>query len=417
MAGETTAAPEPVRKIPALSMLPAGSELKDVMFPSYGAAHQLTSVLKAEVMTLLNADQVEGKRVTIEFFNADNTPRGRVDMTSAMVDQSKSILTTREPVEIRIDGLSADGSGIYYDYAKGKGVLLGPATTIIHRPLKTTMNTPESPLRAMAFVGMSLMTQSLLAAPPPAITQAQLDAMQADATSRAPMVEASAVKANTTLDADLADAATASQAAAAFLVQAKLPAVKPDEVKDEPKPLEVTPGANDTVVTCDGDIYFDPEEGVMVFMKNVKVRNPQFDMSGRIDELKVFFEKKPAGAADAKKDAKKDDKSDKDKGGFGGSIGKNIGNPERVVATGAIRIDQKPVNGEPPIQASGAIFTYNVKTDEIVIKGGFPWVRKGPQYLRATKSDNLLMIYPNESKFNTSGGGWEAASPTKPIAN
>jgi hypothetical protein len=273
MAGETTAAPEPVKKIPALSLLPPGSELKDVMFPSYGPAHQLTSVLKAEVMTLLNADQIEGKRVTIEFFNADNTPRGRVDLTRAMVDQSKGILTTREPLEIKIDGLDANGSGIFYDYTRGKGFLLGPATTIIHRPVKTTINTRESPFRTMALAGMSLVTQSLLAAPPPAITEAQLEAIRADTASRAPVVEAAAIKSEAELKANLADADTASQAAASFLVQADLPAVKPDQAKGGPKPLDMTPGADDTVVSCDGGIYFDPEEGVMVYLKNVKVKN------------------------------------------------------------------------------------------------------------------------------------------------
>ena len=87
-----------------------------------------------------------------------------------------------------------------------------------------------------------------------------------------------------------------------------------------------------------------------------------------------------------------------------------------MVATGAVKIDQKPENGEVPIQASAAIFTYNVQTEEIIMSGGFPWVRQGPTYLRSKLPDNLLRIHPKESRFDTGGsGGWEGASPTEKL--
>lgn len=49
-------------------------------------------------------------------------------------------------------------------------------------------------------------------------------------------------------------------------------------------------------VDCDGDLYFDMEEGVLVFMKNVRVRNPGLSLDCA-DHLKVYAEfvpKKPA---------------------------------------------------------------------------------------------------------------------------
>ncbi len=48
-------------------------------------------------------------------------------------------------------------------------------------------------------------------------------------------------------------------------------------------------------VECDGDLYFDMEEGVLVFMKNVRVRNPGLSMDCA-DHLKIYAEfvpKKP----------------------------------------------------------------------------------------------------------------------------
>jgi hypothetical protein len=262
-------------------------------------------------------------------------------------------------------------------------------------------------------------TQPLLAGPPPAMTEAQLAAIQADVATRAPAAEAAAAKTVATLNENLAGSAAASQTVTNFLVQADLPPVPTDPAPAQAVPLDIKPGADDTVVSCDGGIYFDPTEGVLVYLKNVKVKNPQFDMSGRIDELKIFFGKKEPDAKDKKKseepaiDPSKDPK--KEPGGFGGGIGKNIGKPERVVATGAVKIDQKPGNGDAPIQASAAIFTYNVTSGEIIMSGGFPWVRQGARYMQAKKHDNLLRIYPEENRFDTPGGGWEMGGPTEKL--
>ena len=39
-------------------------------------------------------------------------------------------------------------------------------------------------------------------------------------------------------------------------------------------------------------MYFDSDEGVFVYLKNVRVTDPRFTMSGA-NELKVFLGKKP----------------------------------------------------------------------------------------------------------------------------
>ncbi len=72
-----------------------------------------------------------------------------------------------------------------------------------------------------------------------------------------------------------------------------------------------------------------------------------------------------------------------------------------------------PKEGEEAIQASGAIFTYNIKTDQGVISGGWPWVRLGAKYMKSLKPDNLLRIYPKQNRMDTPGNGWEMAFPTE----
>ena len=155
------------------------------------------------------------------------------------------------------------------------------------------MNSTTSPLRAAAFLGISLLTQSLLAAPPPPLTAGEIAAIQDAAASKAPAAAAANAAAHASLDRDIAAAATATKAAAAFLVQTDLPPAAASAEPAAARPLDITPAATATVINCEGGMYFDADEGVLVYLKNVTVKDPRFDLSGA-NELKIFFEKKPA---------------------------------------------------------------------------------------------------------------------------
>jgi lipopolysaccharide export system protein LptA len=262
--------------------------------------------------------------------------------------------------------------------------------------------------RTLALIGLAS-TSTLSAAPPVPMTDAEITAIQADAASRASVSREKAATAEATLHTDLADSNAASQAAATFLVQADLPAVTTEEAAaEEAKPMEIPDDPENTVITCDGGIYFDPDDGVLVYLKNVKVTNPRFDMTGA-NEVKVFFEKMaPAPEKDKPAAGEKEKRPDK---GIGGDIGANIGEVERIIATGQIKIDQKPTDGKEPIQASGAVFTYNVEEGVATLSGGFPWVKQGKRFFSSKKADNLLRIFPDESRFDTPGGGWNMGFP------
>lgn len=119
-------------------MLPDGSELKGVMLPRYDKDHKLIGVLKSRTMRLVNAGKIDGKTVSIELYNPDQSPKGRIDLISATIYQEKGIVTASEPVEIKSDQMTASGSGLYYSFKQGKGFLLGPTTTV----LKLTPRTP-----------------------------------------------------------------------------------------------------------------------------------------------------------------------------------------------------------------------------------------------------------------------------------
>ncbi len=269
------------------------------------------------------------------------------------------------------------------------------------------MNSPTPPLHAMAVLGMALLAQALPAAPPPAITAAEIAALQADAASKAPAAAAANTAARSSLDTDLAAAAAASQAAATFLAQADLPPVPAAAIPAPAKPLDVTPGPDDTVIHCEGGMYFDPDDGVLVYLKNVTVKDPRFNLSGA-NELKIFFGKKPA-KAETKDQPATTKPAAQDKPGLAG----NFGDVERIVATGAVLIDQKAAAGKDPIKASGAIFTYNLKADQIILSGGYPWVLQGKTYMRAKEPNLMLRISPKAGSFVTEGN-WEMGGTLQP---
>lgn len=394
------------KKLSAISLLPDGSRLHDVMFPRYDQDHRLTGVLKALSMTLVNADTLSGETVTIEFFNPDSSQRGRVDLTQAVFNQATGLLEAKESVIMHGDRFSALGTGLYYAFEQGQGFLLGPVSTWSQNPTATTMTSSQSPLRSTTLVGISLLTLPLAATPPPAVTTGELAAIQADAASTAATANQATTNARADLAKDTGEAAAASKAANGFIAQAGIAVPDAGQPAAEIKPLDVKPGPDDTVVCCDGGMYFDADEGVLVYLKNVRVTDPRFSLSGA-NELKIFLEKKPVAeaskpAAEPAKPAKKDP--------LGSGLGAKFGDVERVVASGAVRILQKATEaGKEPVEASGAICTYHPKTGQIILNGGYPWVKQGATFMRAEQPNLILRILKTGS-FVTEGK-WVMGGP------
>ena len=411
--GSRTASESPVAEVlktpkdkSAIGLLPSGSVLDGVMFPRYDEDRHLLDVMKAARMTIIDAERVKGEQVAIEFYNPDQSPRGRVDMETAYFNQKTGILKSENPVDIRSDRMFAHGQGLYYSMQDGKGFLPGPAITRISSPPATAMNIP-SPLRASALLGFSMLP--LIAAQPP------IQAPPAgDTASKAPEVNIINKETRASLRADLERSSNATKDATKFLESAELISSEPAATAPVPaaKPLEVTPKPEDTVINCSGGMYFDSTNGVLVYLRDVKVVDPRFDLSGA-DEVKVFFEKKPeTPSPQPAKDPKKSDQktTDKDKDDLNMAPKGGFGNAEKIVATGAVRVLQKSVEkGKEPVEASAGVLVYDVKTGDITLSGRYPWVMQGATYSRAKEPDLTLKIFKNNT-FSTQGN-WEMGGP------
>jgi lipopolysaccharide export system protein LptA len=383
-----------VKKNP-ISLLPDGSVLKGVLLPRYDEERNLVGDLKAETMTLIDSKRVQGENVLIRFYNPDRSLRGKVHLDNALFDQEKSRLSANEPVRITTDRLVARGSGLVYAFQGGEGFLRGPVTTWISAPpTATSMN--ANPLHTAALFALCLAQAPLIAAPPAFVTEEEIAALKAEAASVKPEADKITASAEANLTESVAKGDEASTAALAFIKTSEIKAIAAEATEKEPeaKPLEVKPGPDDTLITCEGGMYFDADEGVLVYLKNVKVTDPRFNLVAG-GQLKVFFDKKP----------EKKKPGDTEKKGETQAGPANFGDVKKLVAEGAVVIDQKGVGGKDPVKASGSILTYDVPEGEIIIHGGYPWVKQGTYYARAMEP-NLTLRLLNSGSFSTQGN-WQ----------
>ena len=382
------------KKLETISLLPDGSQLHRVMLPRYDERHRLTGSLHASKITLVNARTISGEQVRVDFYHGNRSLRGRVVLAKAAIDQETGILSAREQVNLSSERLSARGSGIDYSFDDAEGFLRGPVTTWIRPETETAMHRPADLSGRAILAGLAVLSQPLAALPPTLLPDhEERAAAAADAQSSGPAVAAGTKEARTDLIATLDASAEATRAARDFLEKsgnAANPATPPVATPD--KPLDVEPAPEDTVVRSDGGMYFNPDDGVFVFLGNVRVDDPRFQLSGA-NELKIFVEteeKKP--------------ETQKENNSLG--IEAKFGNVQRIVATGAVRILQRGVEGgREPVEASGALFVFRPETGVIDISGGYPWVKQGTGYLRATEPNLLLRIYKNGRAVTE--GKWE----------
>lgn len=382
----------PIKKLPAVSVLPDGSELKGVMIPRHDENHRLVGSLKAELITLVSEEIISGEQVDIDFFREDGSQKGHIHLNRAIVKQAIGMLESTHPVAIDTDTFNARGKGLHYAFQNGQGFLVGPATSWIRARKETAMNAKATSV--LGATGLALISQTVAVTAEPATDKSDPVLIQT-------VDRQNPAKAQQQTRQQLDEAKQASDAASKkaqqFIENSSLDSKSlTNQVPEGAKPLEVTVGAKDTVISCDGGMYFDADKGLLVYLKNVRVNDPRYLLTGA-DELKVFLtsKKKPVKPGDKTPPASEQ----------GSGVGR-FDEVDRIVATGAVRILQRDVEaGKAPVEASGAFFSYKPSTGEILLSGGYPWVKQGNSFMRA-KEPNLNLRIQRNGSFVTEGH-WE----------
>jgi len=410
---------EPKKKTAATTLLPEGSQLHGVVIPRHNKERRLVNSLMAEVVTLVNDEIIAGSKVTIDFYDNQGERNARIKLREATFNQNVGMLHATETVTMDADTFKARGTGLHYAIRRGQGLLMGPAVTWIYNQSPQTAMKPKTSsligaagIAIVANTGANAEVTGNLSGDGPGATAP----VKINTVSPNPISEARAEAEKQLKDAVEASSITDAEVKQ-FTEEIPLDYEKLTGSKTTPpptEPLDFTPGPEHTVVNCEGGMYFDSEKGQLVYMKNVRVTDPQYILTGA-DVLRIYMAKKPepkkpGGATDKPKpeDKKPGDKKpgDKDKKGPVPAMGGNFDSVEKIVANGAVRILQKAVEkGKQPVEASGALFTYNPVTGDILLSGGYPWVKQGDFFARA-KEPNLTLRMKKDGSFVTEGN-WE----------
>ena len=431
------------------SLLPNGSILKDVVLPSYDKELNIAGVISIKEMTIVTKRKLSATDVLIDFYNPDSTRKARIKMKDARLkisrkdpetQESQKFLYTEEPVSLISDELNVDGSGLAYDTDRNRGFLYGPVTAVSLKEidLKTSMNAKpvRHSLTASAILMAAVLPAQAQEKPRTSaerfasmrLTPAELAKLSQDSAPQREKLKHAASSATSETEAFIADAKVATLTMNKFMKGAALTSLvaapAPDTPGDVPGP-EVDSAPDETTITAKDGAYFDSTEGLLIFLKDVKVKNPQFQLNGA-DDLKVFMTPKKAGG---------EEKETKEKGGplpspkideieaeagkkpkipeppkeitpeMGAQMlaakaeakkagGGDFGDMKRIIATGVIVLDFTPDDPtKSPVKASARTVIYDFDREVVILRGGSPWIIQDGKPTRVIGDDAYIFIH------------------------
>lgn len=447
-AEETTPTPpekEPsATAFPALDILPEGSILQKVRLPRYDKNYHPVSLLTADILTVVDTHKIDGKNVSIEVYNKNGEVQMRSDMRHAIYNQKDSTLRAMEAITLKGDKFQATGTGLIFHWHTNRGFLLGPATSQF---ITNTPNTSSAmqlrPIHLLSNRSLSIagtlitLTTSLIAEPPSRLTQPQLKELDQLTQPSQSTIEQKQRETENSLSKEkkLIDSANATMHP--FLKEVgqgklivnnegtsdqtqKAPQKTSPSATIPAKPATAKSGKKETPATppqilhidCDGGIYFDSDEGVLAYLKNIRLTEPRFKLTCS-DELKVILDKKPVepkttpskkadpNATPIEKDStKKDPSKAEDKK----STTTSFGDLKRIIAIGKVRVISKDDKGNTFI-ATAETASYDAKTEEMILRGGLPRIQYGPnQYLQSKAPGQYIRMLKNGKLITT--GKW-----------
>lgn len=395
--------------LPGIEMLVDGSILKKILIPQYDEQRRLSSVLRADQMVLVNDRTIDAETVNIEFYHPDRSLKAGIALESArLLDQR--LLRSTEPVTLESNDLAATGTGLVYELDRSRGFLQGPATARTLIDMRTSMNTPSLPgLRAG---GIALIAAgALVAQEPETLSPTQLEGLNRLAAPNETAAAEAAEKSGEQLDKTAKLSEEADESLKDFLEKAAV------EMEDRPTP-DLTTKVPDPKLEAEfkrpasieakKGIFFDSESGILVFLEAVEIDHPEFTLTGA-DEVKVFMEKDEPAAAkpDGEKpeaDQPDADQPDEENGGEApdkeapkeedGLLGDaEFGDPTRIVATGTVVVERKRLKkGDKAAKASGRQMVMDLKTNELIIRGGQPWIISDTANGRVIDPNGYILI-------------------------
>jgi len=421
----------PPRSLPAVGLLPEGSNLKGVLIPRYNSERELEASLRAELMTVVTREEIEALGVNLKLFATSGTESGQMAMQRATYNHASGLIRASERVQVSTPKMHAAGSGLIVQMSREsggtnspfEGFLLGPVQTTFYTDRRTSMNRPAS-LRSLAIVCLAL-TDPALAAGPVHLKPEEMKALDQLIEQVPAPNHAGDTARILSAGEERAQATQASMKAFAkrnaMLIENRTPAAPapaPAAVAAEAPTEAAKPGIT---VQSDGDMYFDAATNVIVYTKNIRLDEARFKLACD-DQLQIFLKSEPKKAdvklgaqgenTPAPPEAKPDEQNNpqapkkleaKADGGMLGLGGAGISGIERIIATGNVKVTSTDPQGNS-IVASAETAVYEAATGAFILKGGLPQIQRGPSYQRALEPGVYIRYNSQDGNFEMSEG-------------
>lgn len=356
--------------LPAMEMLVEGSILKKIIIPQYDEDRRLSSVLRADQLVMVDKKTIEATKARIEFFHPDQSLRGSIDLEASTLHNQR-FLRSDETVQIVSEDMNATGTGLVYDLKLSRGFLHGPTQTDIFIESTTAMNAPRS--STLGLAGITLMAAVATHAEEiPRFTKQQMLGLDRLAESRSQEFLITTEATEKKLQETAAEVSEANQTLESFLEEAAidLPKGEPVDLTTEvPGPESETNYRKPATIQSKNGFYFDSKKGIILFLNEVTVDHPEFKLTGA-DKVEVFLEKEETKTEEPEADA--NGKGDEEADAWGTA---DFGDPSQIVATGAVVVERKTLKpGDKKAKASGRQMVMDLKTNDLIIRGGRPWI-------------------------------------------
>jgi hypothetical protein len=159
-------------------------------------------------------------------------------------------------------------------------------------------------------------------------------------------------------------------------------------------------------IECDGGIYFDNENGILTYLKNIRLNQSNGTFKLRCDdELKILFNSEPKDKGQDKSAEKADQKqTQQSSNSFSGR-----GDLKEIIATGNVKITGKNSDNQTFL-AAGNTASYNAIAGEMILKGGRPILQQSAnEYLQAAEDGQWIRLIMKDKDIEsiiTSQGKW-----------
>ncbi len=399
----------PYQKLgPMMDNLPAGSMLRDVRIPIFDKRLERMALLQSRFLKVVTKRDLVAENIALRYFQ-DDSILIRMTMGSADFSLTTGVLTAHQAVTLDTEKLKGGGTGGVFHLESRSGFVRGPAFSrlISERPQKvsaTRIDTPApirgsppilSPL-ATAFTGPEGLTgrerrivDSLLEARTKSVIANRAPTRNFMTQSRQFIGRA---------EADLRSFSNTVELSEARLL-ANLPKRSPDTLL--PKQHE-----GEIVITAEGGIFLNPERGHISYLRNIRILDPRFTLTGG-GHLRVFFppqeltraiqeSEQPSDSGEASPDRGSGDRNEK--------TFSELVDPYLFVVSGGVRMELSDRSRMvPPVVATGETVVIDRRTGDIVLQGGTPCIKQGLNSLTAGHPDLYLRLYQNGDVYAEEG--------------